>query len=293
LDTILESDGTVSFSAGGPPCYAGLTSRKFGFEVALATRVGRDFPEDVCRFLENEKLIVQQRQIVDSPTTRFGISGSNNSRSLTLLAKCSELQPSDIDGMKVDCWLVSPVFDEVPPDVLRAVKSNPGSKNFVMLDPQGYMRSADRDGNIAMASKIDLDLAGIGAIKVDEQEMSALTGGLTGLVGMRALQSRGIEFVVATVSNEIHLLYKNTQYWAKIKEIDTPDSTGAGDILSGAFCCSYIKERDPLWALCFSAGAVRAALETGGKGLSKIPSFSKIEENASYFYNTIGFKQFS
>ena len=110
---------------------------------------------------------------------------------------------------------------------------------------------------------------------------------------MKALQQRGVEFVISTVPQEIHLLHENTHYWTKLQAIDSPDSTGAGDILSGAFCCAYIKEKDPLWALCFGAGAVRAALETQKMGLDKIPPYSKIEESASYFYNTIGFKQLS
>jgi sugar/nucleoside kinase (ribokinase family) len=111
--------------------------------------------------------------------------------------------------------------------------------------------------------------------------------------GMQALQSKGIEFVVSTEHRVIHLLYEKTHYWIKMRDIDTPDSTGAGDILCAAFCCSYLKEKDPLWAICFGAGAVRAALETGQIGLAKIPAMSKIEQSASYFYNTVGFKQLS
>src|SRR5947208_13115335 len=45
--------------------------------------------------------------------------------------------------------------------------------------------------------------------------------------------------------------------------------------------CAYPREKDPLWAICFGAGAVRAALETRLTGLSKIPSKSKIEQNRS------------
>jgi sugar/nucleoside kinase (ribokinase family) len=123
--------------------------------------------------------------------------------------------------------------------------------------------------------------------------MSALTGGLAGMEGMQALQSRGVKFVVATEHRIIHLLYEKIHYWIKMQDIDTPDSTGAGDILCAAFCCAYLKEKDPLWAICFGAGAVRAALETKGVGLGKIPAMSKIEQSASYFYNTVGFKQLS
>jgi sugar/nucleoside kinase (ribokinase family) len=242
--------------------------------------------------LENEKLLIPQRSIVNVPTTKFGISAGNDSRRLTLLAKCLPIDPKDIEGTKVDCWIASPVYDEVSTEVMQAIKKNNGSKNFVMLDPQGFMRIADNNGNITLAENIDIDLAGIRAVKVDQSELSALTGQL-GLEGMRALQNRGIELVVSTRPNEVHLLHRNTHYWAKINDVDTPDSTGAGDILSAAFCCAYVKEKDPLWALCFGAGGLRAALETRRSGLSKVPSYSKIEESASYFYNTIGFKQLS
>ena len=293
LDTLHTADNTITSVAGGPACYAGLTSRRFGFDVSLATRVGTDFPSDLRRMLENEKLMIPQKSVVNDPTTKFRISTENDSRQLAIHAMCLPIDPNDIENMKVDCWLVSPVYDEVTPEVLQAIKKNHGSKNFVMLDPQGFMRRADNDGKITLVDKIDLDLNGIRAVKVDQAELSALTGGQTGLDGMRALQHRGIEFVLSTIPNEVHLLHKSTHYWAKIKEIDTPDSTGAGDILCAAFCCAYIKEKDPLWALCFGAGAVRAALETGNSGLGKVPSYPKIEESASYFYNTIGFKQLS
>jgi sugar/nucleoside kinase (ribokinase family) len=199
----------------------------------------------------------------------------------------------DIEKLKVDCWLASPVVDEISSEVLAAIKGDAGNRRFVMLDPQGYMRNIDQTGSVTLKDRLDLDLSGIRAIKVDEQEMKALTGGIEGFEGMKILQSRGIEFVVATVHREIHLLHEKTHYWAKMKEMDAPDSTGAGDILSAAFCCSFVKEKDPLWALCFGAGAVRAALETEQSGLDKIPSMGKIEEDASYFYNTIGFKQLS
>ena len=195
--------------------------------------------------------------------------------------------------MKVDCWIASPVIDEVPADVLAAIKRHRGRKNFVMLDPQGYMRTGGNAGQVELKDRLDLDLSAVTAIKVDSQEMSALTSGLQGLEGMQRLQSKGVEFVVSTEHRVIRLLYEKTHYWIKMRDIDTPDSTGAGDILCAAFCCAYLKEKDPLWAICFGAGAVRAALETGEFGLAKVPSMSSIEQSASYFYNTLGFQQLS
>lgn len=293
LDTIKGIDGRLAESIGGPPCYCGITGRRFGFDVDLATRIGKDFPARLRNFLLENKIKIKQEQQVDSATTRFSLIAEGNSRRLLLHSKCAPLDAEEIRGMQVDCWLASPVIDEIPPPVLAAIKQNRGKRDFVMLDPQGYMRIVGDNGEIALKESLDLDLSWVSAIKVDSQEMAALTGGLQGLEGMQSLQSRGIEFIVSTEHRVIHLLHEKTHYWIKMKDIDTPDSTGAGDILSAAFCCSYMKEKDPLWALCFGAGALRAALETKEVGLAKIPSMSKIESSASYFYNTVGFKQLS
>lgn len=294
LDTTKRIDGSSIDSLGGPPCYCGLTSRRFGFDVELATRIGNDFPSVLVDFLRQNKIVINESHWdQQNPTTRFSISTQQDARTLSLASKCGPLTVEDIEKMKVDCWLASPVVDEISSEVLAAIKEDGGNRHFCMLDPQGYIRNIDHTGIVSLKERIDLDLSGIRAIKVDSQEMKALTGGIEGLEGMKMLQSRGIEFVVSTVHLEIHLLHERTHYWAKMKEMDAPDSTGAGDILSAAFCCSFVKEKDPLWALCFGAGAVQAALETGQSGLDKVPSMGKIEENASYFYNTIGFKQLS
>ncbi len=294
LDRIKGPDGTVTESLGGPPCYCGFTSRQFGFEVALATRVGKDIPPEFVRLLDQNKITIQQSQMTeDQSTTKFTIILEGHARKIVLQSKCAPVTSEEIQKMKVDCWLVSPVADEIPAEVLAAIKQNGGCRNFVMLDPQGYMRIIDRNGSVTLREKLELDLSGIRAIKVDQEELAALTAGLGGLEGMLALQSKGIEFVVSTSHQEIQLLHRRTQYWIKMRQLDAQDSTGAGDILSAAFCCAYMKERDPLWAICFGAGAVRAALETGQSGLAKVPSMSKIEENASYFYSSVGFRRLS
>ena len=231
--------------------------------------------------------------MVDAPTTKFQIISQGDSRQLLLSDKCKPLTVKDIQDMKVDCWLVSPVIDELPQDVLAAIKQNRDKKNFVMLDPQGFLRLVDYKGYVTLKDKLELDLSGTDAIKVDSQEMAALTGGLLGVSGMRTLQSHGIEFVIYTEHRIVHLLHKKMHYWLSVNDIDTVDSTGVGDILCASFSCAYLREKDPIWAICFGAGAVKAALETREVGVAKIPSMSKIEQTASYFYNAIGFQRLS
>jgi sugar/nucleoside kinase (ribokinase family) len=293
LDKIKVNDGRVLESIGGPPCYCGITCRKFDFDVSLITKAGNDLPRELYSTLQNNSIILSDSALVDSPTTKFLIIPQGNSRQLTLSDKCKPLTVEDIQKTKVDCWLASPVMDELPQDVLAEIKQNRGRKNFIMLDPQGYLRLVDHQGRIAMRDRLELDLSGVTAIKVDNHEMTALTGGLQGLVAMQALQSRGIEFVIHTEDRIIHLLHRQTHYWLNMQEIDTVDSTGVGDILCASFSCAYLKERDPIWAMCFGVGAVKAALETRQVGIAKIPSIAKIEETASYLYNAIGFQHLS
>ena len=69
------------------------------------------------------------------------------------------------------------------------------------------------------------------------------------------------------------------------------DTTGIGDIFCATFCCTLLKERDFLWALSFAGGAAQAALETKKFGVDKIPRKSAIENNGSYFYNMVKFRQ--
>ena len=286
---IIKSPGRVTGSVGGPPCYCGITARRFGFDVELATRVGSDFTDESRNVLRDSNINLRTNHVVGAPTTRFTLETEGDGRQLVLQSRCDPLTGQDISEMKVDCWLASPVIDEVPSGVLEAIKRNRGKKGFVMLDPQGYMRQVGPDGKIALASHIDIDLSGLTALKADQQELAALTG-LDGLEGMKAARSRGVEFVLATEHRVVHLLHKDMHYWIKLKDIETPDSTGAGDILSAAFACSWVKEKDPVWAICFATGALKAALETKKAGLEKIPSYNKIETEASYYYNSVSFQ---
>jgi sugar/nucleoside kinase (ribokinase family) len=68
------------------------------------------------------------------------------------------------------------------------------------------------------------------------------------------------------------------------------DTTGVGDIFCSAFCCTMLKEKDFVWALCFAGGAAQAALESKDVGLLKIPKKGAVENNASYFYNLMKFR---
>jgi sugar/nucleoside kinase (ribokinase family) len=290
VDSISGNDGIITSSLGGPPCYGGLMAVELGLRPNLITRFGNDLKEEDKVTLESRGLSLKSSCISDLATTKFRIECLGQHRRLFLQSKCDKIRLEDVINTRTDGWLVSPVFDEVPQLVLDYIRSNPGHRNFVLLDPQGYTRAVDHKGMISIRQEIDLDLNGVTAIKLDPVELGSLTGGLSGPLGIRKIHDRyGIKFIIFTEESAIHVSDGGTDYWLPLSKKNTPDSTGTGDILSSAFACTFLKEKELVWAFCFAVGAASASLESENRGLKKIPAYSKVEENASYFYNLLNF----
>lgn len=279
IDTI--SIGSSKYEQiGGAACYAGYTAKNLKFDVELFTKFGSDFPAE--SYLTKKGIKFRNSQS-SKPTTRFKISVEGIDRTLQLENVCDpiEYQKPDSDGI-----LVSPIFDEVSKDLFSKIKKD---SKFLFLDPQGFLRRVDDNKNVFL-EKTDIDLAGVSAIKVNPEEIENIVRG-SDVESMKTLQKKGVEHVLLTNKADVSLLYKDRLYSITLPNKKVYDTTGLGDIFSAAFCCTMIKEKDFLWALCFAGGAAQAALDTEEVGLLKIPQKNAIETNASYFYNVVKFKQ--
>ncbi len=280
IDEIVRNGIGVE-TAGGPACYCGLTAKNLKFDVEFHTKVGQDF---VYRdLLEKNGVFITQSSITTNPTTRFLLEISGTERNLYLKTKCA---PVEFDKSDADGYLVSPVFDEISHEILEKIKKD---SKFTLLDPQGFLRRIDKDNKIYL-EKTELNLSNISAIKVDLDEAHCLTS-QTGIDAMLALQKKGVEHVLLTNKQEIIVLVKDRLYHLRIPNVEVYDTTGIGDIFCAVFACTYLKERDFFWAMCFAVGAAQAALETKETGLAKVPHRGAIETNASYLYNLVKFTQ--
>lgn len=277
----ISKDGTLVQTAGGPACYCGLTARNLKFDVDFHTMIGHDFTHK--ELLEKNKIFIPQRSIVDVPTTRFLLEISGTDRNLYLKTKCLpiEYEKSDADGC-----IISPVFDEVSFETLEKIKKD---FRFTLLDPQGFLRRTDSNNKIHL-ERTELNLSKISAIKVDVDEAFSLTG-QNGKDAMVSLQKKGVEHVMLTNKREITVLVKDKLYFLTIPNMEVYDTTGVGDIFCATFACTFLKEKDFFWAMCFAVGSAQAALETRATGLDKIPHRSAIETNASYLYNLVKYTQ--
>jgi sugar/nucleoside kinase (ribokinase family) len=277
----ISKNGKVVETAGGPASYCGITAKNMKFDVELHTKIGPDFKFETD--LENNGIFIPKDSICNSSTTRFLLKIFGTERELYLKTKC---EPIEFDKSDADGVIVSPVFDEVSEEILDKTREN---FDFLLLDPQGYLRRVDENNKVYLEKTL-LDLSTVTAIKTDPDEAFYLTGA-NDLDAMLVLQKKGAKHVLYTNKQDIMLLVKDRLYRLQIPNMTISDTTGVGDIFCAAFACSYMKENDALWAICFAVGAAQAALETKATGLLKIPYSGYIEQNAAYLYNLVKFSQ--
>jgi len=272
-------EGSTYPQIGGAACYCGLTARQFKFDVDLFTKFGRDFPKQYL----TENSIRFENAESETLTTKFAITITGSDRTLKLENECD---PIEYDGTDADGCLISPIFHELSENVFSKIKKD---SNFTLVDPQGFLRQIDSEKNVLL-QKTELDLSDVSAIKVNPEEASCIVDGTADEM-MLALQKKGIEHVLYTNKTDVSLLVKDKIYSIKLPNKNVYDTTGIGDIFCASFCCTMLKEKDFLWALCFAGGAAQAALDSKSVGLLKIPSKGQIETNASYFYNLVKYRQ--
>ena len=279
MDTIVYENEQYD-APGGPASYCSFTARKQKHDVNLYTKFGLNYPLDDF-FKENK--IKTHNALSTKNTTKFRIELNNSDRKLFVENMCDKINFIENDD---DGTIISPVFDEISLDTYSKIKD---SGNFVFLDPQGFLREKNSKNKISLKNTT-LDLKNINAIKMNPDELYALTG-LTENNGIKQLQKFGIEYVIYTNKQEISLLVKDKLYTIYLPKMTLTDTTGIGDIFCSTFVCTMLKEKDFLWALSFAGGAAQSALESKAFGLEKVPEKSALENNGSYFYNIVEFKQ--
>ncbi len=279
MDTIIYENEQYD-APGGPASYCSITAKKQKHDVNLYTKFGANYPLE--EFF-NENKINMHDALSSKDTTKFRIELNNSDRKLFVENMCDNI---DFIENNDDGTIISPVFDEISLDTYSQIKN---SDNFTFLDPQGFLREKNSDNEVSL-KRTSLDLANIDAIKMNPDELFALTG-LSGYDGIKQLQKLGIEYVIHTNKQEISLLVKDKLYTIFLPKMTLTDTTGIGDIFCSTFTCTMLKEKDFLWALSFAGGAAQSALESKAFGLEKVPEKNALESNGSYFYNIVEFKQ--
>ena len=180
---------------GGPACYCGLTSRALKFDVTLHTKFGSDF--SLAGYLNKQKIKLEDA-VSGKSTTQFRLELLGSERTLFLENQCEPINDARLDA---DSVLISPVFDEISNEIFMKIKSD---ANFVLLDPQGFLRRKDSENKIYLENT-QLDFSYVSAIKTNPEELKCITGGYED-DNMKILQKNGIDSVILTDKRNISVL---------------------------------------------------------------------------------------
>jgi sugar/nucleoside kinase (ribokinase family) len=282
IDTIQLPMRTVT-SVGGPPSYAGLICSRFGLEVSLMTKVGPDFPDEQAVWLARNGVALRDvHRSRTKPTTRFRIQNGAGSRELTLISRCEDIAKDQVPEVRVDASLVSPIAGEVSPSLLTEISAR---SDFTFLDPQGFVRVFDASGKVATGPLRDKSvLTMVDAVKMDREEAMALTGKTSPTEALGKLSAVGLRKGIVTQGGESCYVLDGTRvYEVRVPRASVVDSTGAGDILSGAAMSFYLKTRDFLRSACFGVAASSLSLQM--VALSKVDLPMSVDENAKRLYS--------
>jgi len=264
-------------SLGGPPSYAGLMARRLGAKVDAATKVGLDFPEHYALFLTRYISLVKPAFSQKKPTTRFQIQQYGSGRRLKLISRCEDIGEDQIEAKDYDICVLNAVAGEVSKGVVAAARN---AARYIFLDPQGFLRRFDSQGFCTLSDMDKSLLKDVDVLKVDEEEMQSLTGSDDQKRALNELHKLGPKAVILTSPARCVTLSTGREvYRIPIPAINVVgDTTGAGDILAGAFAASFPQNRDLLRAVCLGVSA--ATLAVRGVGISKIPSGEEVSELA-------------
>ncbi|HYA56792.1 MAG TPA: PfkB family carbohydrate kinase [Nitrososphaerales archaeon] len=266
-------------SVGGPPSYAGLVCSRFGNEVTPLTKVGNDFPDEQAIWLARNGIVLRASdRSLTRPTTRFKITNSPGERMLILASRCEDLSVSQIPpDTRFNAALVSPLAGEVSTSLLTEISAR---SDFSFLDPQGFVRSFDPDGRVSTSPLRERSiLSKVDAVKMDRKEAEMLTGRSDPRQALEKLASIGVRKAIVTQGAETcHVLDGTRIYEVQVPKAPVVDTTGAGDILSGATISWYLKTRDFLRSACF--GIAASSLSLHMLALSKIDLPMSVDETA-------------
>jgi sugar/nucleoside kinase (ribokinase family) len=283
IDTIQLPVQTIT-SIGGSPSYAGLLCSRFGLHISVVTKIGVDFPNEQLGWLERNGIRLRAIDKSGSKkTTRFKIVLKANERTLYLIERCEDIGIEQIPETSFNAALVSPLAQEISYDVFEAIRKK---SDFCFLDPQGFVREFDNSGKVSIKSWHDQKIiSSIDALKMDREEATALTGKTNLKEALIKLSQKRIRKAIITQGGEsAYILDGSRIFKVEVPNVRVVDTTGAGDILSGALITCYLRSREFLWSCCF--GMAASSLSLNSIALAKIDIPRSVDQEARNLYSS-------
>jgi sugar/nucleoside kinase (ribokinase family) len=269
LDSIVVPSMTFPFcSLGGAATYTSIAVKTLGESVSVVSRVGADFPDEYLWQLREKGIDISNvKRYLNETTTRFELCYNNDFSERTLKLICRSY-PINLDDIPIDLHAkiihIAPIAGEFNFEVVEHLKS---CCDFLSLDPQGFLRSFNENGNVIpklSIGKCILSLVDVCKLSLDE--LFVLTGLSELKMAVKTLHDIGVKTVIVTMGAKGSLLSIDGALYNVPACTSTivVDPTGAGDVFIGAFLAEYLQGKDPLWCACVGSAAASFVVESIG-----------------------------
>jgi sugar/nucleoside kinase (ribokinase family) len=252
-------------------------------DVSVMTKVGPDFPDEQAVWMARNGIVLKEfHRSRIRRTTRFRIDNRGSSRRLTLLNRCEDIPNEQLPDVRVNASLISPIAGEISSSLLTEISAR---SDFTFLDPQGFVRTFDVNGNVGIARLRDQSiLTKVDAVKMDREEAEALTGKTSPQEALLKLSSLGLRKGAVTQGGDACYVLDGTRiYEVRVPRSQVVDPTGAGDIFGGSTVSMYLRTRDFLRSACF--GIAASSLSLHMIALSKVDLPMSVDETAMRLYS--------
>jgi sugar/nucleoside kinase (ribokinase family) len=271
---------------GGATTYTSFAVKTLEGAASVISRVGEDFPEAFLWWLNEERIDVSAvKRYPKEPTTHFELSYNKDfsERALKLTSKGCPISLDDIPrDLHAKAIHIAPIANEISYETVERLKA---CCDVLSLDPQGFLRSFDENGNVTQSLQADKRiLSMVNICKSSQDEILALTEQTDLKPAIKALHNVGIETVIVTMGAKGALLsVEGAQYNIPACQSKVlVDPTGAGDVFIGGFLTEYLRDRESLW--CASVGSAAASMVVEGIGSTYFGDKEEILKRATSLY---------
>ncbi len=287
LDSIVVPGRDKPFhNLGGATTYTSFAVKTLEGAASVVSRVGEDFPEAYLWWLNEECINVSAvKRYPQETTTHFDLAYNKDfsERTLKLTCKGTPLQLDDVPSdLRASAIHVAPIANEIGYETVERLKA---CCDVLSLDPQGFLRSFDENGNVTQSLQADTRILSlINICKASQDEIFALTGKSELKPAIRALHDFGIATVIVTMGAKGSLLSVEGAHF-KVPACQSSvlvDPTGAGDVFIGGFLTEYLKGKESLW--CASVGSAAASMVVEGIGSTYFGDKEEILKRATRLY---------
>jgi len=270
---------------GGPPTYVSMAAAKLGAKVSVISKVGEDFSNNYVKWLKNNKIDLSGlKKVRGASTTQFAIKYQKDwKRKLQLKARAPPISANDLRySLQARAVHVAPIANELSEELVTKLRK---TTSILSLDPQGFVRVFDNEGNARLKRWYGQSvLEQVAVYKSSQDEISAVTGTSNLQLATRRISDYGVKIVIVTKGmSGSTIFFDKTFYNIPVyPSKNVLDPTGAGDSFNGAFLAEYVRGKEVLWCAC--VGSSSASFVVEGVGPERFGEKEETYERAREIY---------